>query len=71
MKLSGDRNQCSGCGLYFNSTSAFDKHRTGRHGIDRRCMSVEEMKAAGMVLREDGFWRGSENPKFAKVEAEA
>lgn len=62
VKLRGDRNQCAGCGLLFNSSHAFDKHRFGRHGIDRRCMSVDEMHAAGMVIGGDGFWRGSAMP---------
>lgn len=63
MNLRGDRNQCQGCKAYFNSTHAFDKHRTGEHGIDRRCMTVDEMKARGMVLGADGFWRGSAMPQ--------
>ena len=62
MKLSGDRNQCQGCKRHFNSTHAFDKHRTGAHGKDRRCMSEAEMTAIGMVLGADGFWRGSAMP---------
>ncbi len=60
--LRGDRNQCAGCGEYFNSTHAFEKHRVGAHGVDRRCMTADEMRAAGMVLRDDGFWRGSAMP---------
>jgi hypothetical protein len=63
--LRGDRNQCPGCGQLFNSTIAFDKHRTGLHaGNARRCLSVDEMLAKGMVLREDGFWRGSESTRW-------
>ena len=59
MKLTGDRNQCRTCGQYFNSSKAFDKHRIGSFSKDtRRCMSQDEMLAAGMVLRDDGFWRG-------------
>ena len=60
--LRGDRNQCAGCGALFNSSHAFDKHRTGTHGVDRRCRTSEEMAAAGMVLRADGLWRGSAMP---------
>lgn len=60
--LRGDRNQCPGCSRLFNSSHAFDKHRTGEHGKDRRCMSVDEMTARGMVLGADGFWRGSAMP---------
>jgi hypothetical protein len=64
--LRGDRNQCQGCKEYFNSTGAFDKHRTGKHVIDRRCMTKDEMLAKGMVLRDDGFWRGSEMPQITR-----
>ena len=60
MKLRGDRNQCRGCGKYFNSTRAFDKHRHGSHSQGTRaCMGADEMQGLGMVLRADGFWRGS------------
>lgn len=62
MKLRGDRNQCQGCKAYFNSSRAFDMHRTGRHGIDRRCLNADEMIAKGMVHGSDGFWRGSAMP---------
>lgn len=61
-RLRGDRNQCAGCGEYFNSSHAFDKHRTGIHGVDRRCLTPEEMTAAGMHFGDDGFWRGSKMP---------
>ena len=62
MKLSGDRNQCQGCNLFFNSTFAFDKHRTGEHGIDRRCMTVDEMEGRGMGKNTSGFWISSVMP---------
>lgn len=56
MKLRGDRNQCQGCKEYFNSTYAFDKHRTGTHGKDRRCLTPDEMTQKGMSKNPDGFW---------------
>ena len=56
MRLTGNRNQCQGCKQYFNSTTAFDKHRTGEHGVDRRCMTPEEMTALGMLVNHAGFW---------------
>ena len=56
MRLTGNRNQCQGCKQYFNSTTAFDKHRTGEHGVDRRCMTPEEMTAIGMLVNHAGFW---------------
>lgn len=54
--LTGQRNQCPSCLLYFNSNAAFDKHRTGDHGKDRRCMTQEEMTAKGMATNARGFW---------------
>lgn len=67
--LRGDRNQCSACAECFNSTHAFDKHRTGRFGVDRRCRTAEEMLANGMVLGSDGFWRGSAMPEHVRQES--
>ena len=60
--LSGDRNQCPGCSELFNSTYAFDKHRIGQHGIDRRCLTIEEMTEKGMVKNLQGFWVSKSNP---------
>lgn len=54
--LTGDRNRCPTCGEFFNSTSAFDKHRVGEYDIARRCMTVAEMGTAGMVKNAEDFW---------------
>lgn len=70
-RLTGNRNQCRGCSQYFNSITAFEMHRVGHHGIDRRCLTPEEMKAEGMHLREDGFWIGSEMKGYREDEDEA
>ena len=56
MKLTARRNQCQGCKEYFNSTTAFEKHRTGKFGLDRRCMTPAEMTALGMLVNSAGFW---------------
>lgn len=45
--------------MFFNSVTAFDKHRTGEYGVDRRCMTVDEMTANGMSVNEAGYWIGS------------
>lgn len=55
-KLRGDRNQCPTCNEFFNSTLAFEKHRTGKFGIDRRCRTVGEMEIKGMSKNDAGFW---------------
>jgi hypothetical protein len=67
---SGDRNQCPTCHKYFNSTSAFDRHRTGKVGTkERRCMTTEEMEAKKMCLNAAGFWiRNKANP-FVRASA--
>lgn len=64
MKLNGDRNQCQGCGEFFNSTASFDKHRIGQFGVDRRCASESEMASKGMVKNRIGWWITGENPMF-------
>jgi hypothetical protein len=56
MRLTGSRNQCQSCKQYFNSNTAFEKHRTGQHGVNRRCRTVEEMTALGMLVNHAGFW---------------
>lgn len=56
MRLTGDRNQCQSCKTYFNSTKAFDKHRVGDFGVNRRCRTEDEMLAKKMVKNKDGFW---------------
>lgn len=63
MRLTGDHNQCRGCLKYFNSTFAFDKHRTGEHGKDRRCMGTEEMQSKGMAISSSGYWISAAMPK--------
>ncbi len=55
--LRGDHNQCPGCGLLFNSTAAFDKHRTGPMS-NRRCLEPDEMRARGMAQNAEGWWVG-------------
>lgn len=39
--------QCGGCQKYFSGNTIFDQHRIGSFH-ERRCMTSEEMKAAGM-----------------------
>ena len=64
--LRGDRNQCQGCKEYFNSTGAFEKHRTGQYGVDRRCRTPEEMIAKGFSLNAAGYWVASKMPDYMK-----
>ncbi|CAB4171394.1 hypothetical protein UFOVP1095_17 [uncultured Caudovirales phage] len=64
MKLTGQRNQCPTCKLYFNGNAAFDKHRTGEFGKNRRCMSQDEMQGRGMAVNAAGFWVTALNVKF-------
>lgn len=68
-KLSESRCQCSGCSEYFNSDTAFDKHRVGQFGVAigpniRRCMTPDEMRKAGMSYKTMSggkqWWVGSE-----------
>ena len=62
ISLTNDRNQCQGCKEYFNSTYAFDGHRTGKHGVDRHCRTPEEMIERGYSKNKWGFWIASKMP---------
>lgn len=66
LTVSHSRCQCCGCGLFFKSLNAFDKHRTGKHGVDRRCMTQDEMRDTGMATNPAGYWVGSvyDGPSF-------
>lgn len=61
-KLTGDRCHCRACGLYFNSTAAFDKHRSGAFATDRRCLTSQEMAERGMATNSAGYWVTKLNP---------
>lgn len=63
MNLRGDRNQCPTCSDYFNSSVAFDKHRTGKHGPERRCRTEAEMIEIGMLKNSSGFWITKKRPE--------
>jgi hypothetical protein len=47
--------ECPACKKVFNSTYAFDAHRTGPY-TDRRCMSTEEMLQKKMGLNFRNRW---------------
>lgn len=57
-KLTGNRCECAACGDRFNSTSTFDRHRTGAHGTPtgRRCLTAAELTALGWSKNARGFW---------------
>ena len=62
-KLKGDRNQCCACDEYFNSSKAFDQHRTGSFNGNRRCLTVVEMQAKNFGKTKDDFWLCPVSPK--------
>lgn len=48
---------CRTCRRTFAGIVAFDTHRTGSFTpLARRCMTVAEMRAAGMTQNEKGWW---------------
>jgi hypothetical protein len=65
--LRGDHCQCRSCFEYFNSTYAFDKHRTGQHGKDRRCLTTDQMLQRKMAKNAGGWWLSSIPHKDAFV----
>lgn len=66
MRQSNDNNICPTCGERFRSSRAFDMHRAGEYGrigpnglylpAQRRCLTVDEMRGAGMLRNKRGLW---------------
>jgi hypothetical protein len=52
VRLSGNRCKCGGCGRYFNSVHAFDRHRSGKPS-ERVCLDPESL---GMTINSAGLW---------------
>ncbi len=48
--------KCAGCGFYFKSVRAFERHRYGL-ATKRRCMARPRMRDAGLALDARGYWR--------------
>lgn len=46
-----------GCCKSFRSLGGFDKHRVGPFDGDRRCLTADELAAAGWSVDDDGLWR--------------
>lgn len=55
-KLRRDRNQCPTCLEHFNSSKAFDQHRTGLFNDARNCLTVVEMQTMDFGKTKDDFW---------------
>jgi hypothetical protein len=45
---------CPSCRRIFGGDKAFDAHRVGSHGVDRKC--AENPQAVGLRLDSRGFW---------------
>ncbi len=51
------KSECRNCGKTFISLEAFDAHRTGSfQQKTRRCLTEQEMRAAGMMQNSKGWW---------------
>lgn len=56
LPLYTDKCRCMACGEYFNSSSAFTKHRVGPLGHARRCLTPAQLRARGWFLTDTGHW---------------
>ena len=60
--LTGRACECPTCLERFVGETAFDAHRFGKYGRNRRCMTAQEMLAAGMQRNRKGYWsRGAQS----------
>lgn len=64
VELRGARYGCQTCLKVFKSCGAFDRHRKGKyHPYKRRCLTTDEMLAAGFVKKETGVWVSAAMPE--------
>lgn len=68
--------ECMACGERFGGVEAFDVHRTGNVGVRegprrRRCMTLEEMGAAGLILGPRGWGRRYDTPRPSRIGGKA
>lgn len=54
MRLKGKRCQCGGCGEYFSTLRAFDRHRVRSPDGTRWCLSTFGMEALGLCQHQRG-----------------
>ena len=59
IKYNSEVNQCPTCGEVFESIYAFDYHRTGKVGVNRRCLTISEMLGKGMEKNKYDRWISS------------
>lgn len=67
-QLTGARCKCGGCGEYFNSVYAFDRHRRGdADSSTRYCLTTAQLAANRWTQDALGFWRtpGSAHSRWA------
>lgn len=57
LKKGSMRNQCPACGELFTTVGNFDKHRTGKFSVDRRCRTPDELLSLGLHQDGGGWWR--------------
>lgn len=75
--LTGRMCQCAVCGHTFGGERGFDLHRvgpyaaSGKFGGRRRCLSADELQAAGMTQDARGIWRRELAERFAAARADS
>lgn len=53
-----ERAQCPSCKEVFSTTSNFDKHRKGKHGVDRHCVDPEMVGLVIVNTKTGSVWKG-------------
>lgn len=75
--LTGRMCQCTTCGHTFGGERGFDLHRVGEYAAPgkfadrRRCLSVDELLAAGLTQDARGIWRRALAERFAAAKAKS
>ncbi len=70
--ISTNHCECTGCGEFFNSAYAFEKHQIwgkpdGQGNQAMRCLTPAQMVAKGWSRNEGGWWITSARPQLEQA----
>ena len=55
IRARGTRSECAACLEVFAGLRPFDAHRVGRHDVERRCLTTDEISRS-FAKDERGYW---------------
>lgn len=65
--LTGNRCQCPTCGEVFSTENNFNKHRKGKYGKDRHCVSPEKVGLVLVMVKDGCLWKTASDDNLRRM----